>query len=239
VATRGLEARPVHQNRLYDFVTQSFSLYLVVYNGDGVGAKEPWWQYGERMTASRPLFLIGANSHRQWGWRTPRWFGDGCRRRDLLAHELSSTGLGASVPHAVLGEAIRQGCSGTPLGTGRVFSAYGRPPWDCRALGGSSFFVLALVVFLVAVPSRGPFAVLLASWLFSATRALVLSDRRRAQPAARGVIAAVEPGAGRPTPAHTSEKDDPLAQNPTRLARSLQRQMSTTGSWVGLWLGGP
>jgi len=153
VATRGLEARPVHQNRLYDFVTQSFSLYLVVYNGDGVGAKEPWWQYGERMTASRPLFLIGANSHRQWGWRTPRWFGDGCRRRDLLAHELSSTGLGASVPHAVLGEAIRQGCSGTPLGTGRVFSAYGRPPWDCRALGGSSFFVLALVVFLVAVPS--------------------------------------------------------------------------------------
>src|SRR3989454_2141456 len=102
----------------------------------------------------------------------------------------------------------------------------GRP----RALG-SSFFVLALVVFLVAVPSRGPFAVVLASWLFSATRALVLSDRRRAQRAARGVIAAVEPGAGRPTPAHASERDHPLAQNPTRLARSLHRQMSTTGSW--------
>lgn len=139
MATRGLEARPVHQNRLYDFVTQSFSLYLVVYNGDGVGAKEPWWQYGERMTASRPLFLIGANSHRQWGWRTPRWFGDGCRRRDLLAHELSSTGLGASVPHAVLGEAIRQGCSGTPLGTGRVFSAYGRPPGTAAGCGVHRF----------------------------------------------------------------------------------------------------
>ena len=112
-------------------------------------------------------------------------------------------------------------------------------PWDGRALWGSSFFVLALVVFLVAVPSRGPFAVVLASWLFSATRALVLSDRRRAQRAARGVIAAVEPGAGRPTPAHTSERDHPLAQNPTRLARSLHRQMSTTGSWVGLWVVGP
>ena len=172
------------------------------------------------MTASRPLFLIGANSHRQWGWRTPRWFGDGCRRRDLLAHELSSTGLGASVPHAVLGEAIRQGCSGTPLGTGKGLLGLWTTPWDGRALWGSSFFVLALVVFLVAVPSRGPFAVLLASWLFSATRALVLNDRRRTQRAARGVIAAVEPGAGRPTPAHTSEKDDPLGLTEPHPARS-------------------
>ena len=167
------------------------------------------------MTASRPLFLIGANSHRQWGWRTPRWFGDGCRRRDLLAHELSSTGLGASVPHAVLGEAIRQGCSGTPLGTGRVFSAYDDPLGRPRAVGVRRFCARA-----GRLPRRGSIAVLLASWLFSATRALVLNDRRRTQRAARGVIAAVEPGAGRPTPAHTSEKDDPLGLTEPHPARS-------------------
>src|SRR5437016_4642732 len=67
------------------------------------------------------------------------WFGDGCRRRDLLAHELSSTGLGASVPHAILGQAMRQGCSGTPLGTGRVFSAYGRPPGTAAGCGVHRF----------------------------------------------------------------------------------------------------
>src|SRR5437667_12902462 len=67
------------------------------------------------------------------------WFGDGCRRRDLLAHELSSTGLGASVPHAILGQAMRQGCSGTPLGTGRVFSAYDDPLGRPRAVGVRRF----------------------------------------------------------------------------------------------------
>jgi len=186
------------------------------------------------MTASRPLFLIGANSHRQWGWRTPRWFGDGCRRRDLLAHELSSTGLGASVPHAVLGRQFARAAPAprwVPEGSSRPMDdPLGRP----RAVG--------FIVFRARpgrLPRRGSIAVLLASWLFSATRALVLSDRRRTQRAARGVIAAVEPGSGRPTPAHTSEKDDPLAQNPNRLARSLHRQMSTTGSWVGLWVVGP
>src|SRR3989449_7474314 len=70
------------------------------------------------------------------------------------------------------------------------------------------------------LPRRGSIAVLLASWLFSATRALVLNDRRRTQRAARGVIAAVEPGAGRPTPAHTSEKDDPLGLTEPHPARS-------------------
>src|SRR5207249_10187444 len=84
--------------------------------------------------------------------RTPRWFGDGCGRRDLLAHELSSTGLGASVPHAVLGRQFARAAPAprwVPEGSSRPMDdPLGRP----RALG-SSFFVLALVVFLVAVPS--------------------------------------------------------------------------------------
>ena len=172
------------------------------------------------MTASRPLFLIGANSHRQWGWRTPRWFGDGCRRRDLLAHELSSTGLGASVPHAVLGEAIRQGCSGTPLGTGRVFSAYDDPLGRPRAVGVRRFLCSrwssSSSRFLRAglSPSCLPrgCSVSRAPW-FSAIGD-VLSGQLTAS------SRPFEPGAGRPTPAHTSEKDDPLGLTEPHPARS-------------------